>query len=528
MKGLVKCLAFCFIVCLIAAVFAINPFAEEEDKWAFLPFDKELYYGRNQLAKLENGEAMVAAYDAVLFGVQDGEPEILLNEKSSVDDIVLTCSEMDTVFLAHRYDNPQQFWVEGYGYRVYADQTVRSAVISYNAELNTDEAKKEFNDSVDSFIASCNVDSSMSEYEIEKIYHDALVDKLTYIETANCRNVYGAFVEGNAVCEGYAESFQYLLNLSGIQAHGVTGNANGPHEWTLVRIDGKYSYVDVTWDDGGTRRYYGYLNMTEQMLLDEGRVFEERGYPLPECDYTEGHYYNNAGYAGRNFKTTPSVQNAVTQIKHYGEARFFYNGSGSFNFADFKKWAEDNASEIGRLLGLNGFGYSLGGKNREFVLEISGVEKQPLPTHTVLPSLNTVLSDTSFSVTSGESVGNVVKLPSKTEGLYTSEAEAIDVVNNARVSFVSSSGVLGTGSEISIDGENAKIVVMGDVDGDGCVTVFDAMMIKKAYEGQRSEDMFGEGMELNAFAADINSDSVFDLNDARKLLKHVAGSEIIE
>lgn len=59
---------------------------------------------------------------------------------------------------------------------------------------------------------------------------------------------YGTLVERISVCQGYALAYKYLLNQSGIDCLMVTSKAMN-HAWNLIKLDGKYYQVDVTWDD---------------------------------------------------------------------------------------------------------------------------------------------------------------------------------------------------------------------------------------------------------------------------------------
>lgn len=61
-------------------------------------------------------------------------------------------------------------------------------------------------------------------------------------------SAYGALVNQDAVCQGYALAYKLLLNKAGIESGVVTSEAMG-HEWNYIKLDGKYYYVDVTWDD---------------------------------------------------------------------------------------------------------------------------------------------------------------------------------------------------------------------------------------------------------------------------------------
>lgn len=54
----------------------------------------------------------------------------------------------------------------------------------------------------------------------------------------------------NVVCGGYAQAFQYLCGLGGIECHYVKGDIEeGYHAWNIVVIDGVSYYVDVTFCD---------------------------------------------------------------------------------------------------------------------------------------------------------------------------------------------------------------------------------------------------------------------------------------
>lgn len=63
---------------------------------------------------------------------------------------------------------------------------------------------------------------------------------------------YGALVYGTCVCEGYALTFQCFAEALGLDSMVVTGDTAGAHHaWNLVRVDGQWYHVDVTWMDSG-------------------------------------------------------------------------------------------------------------------------------------------------------------------------------------------------------------------------------------------------------------------------------------
>lgn len=80
--------------------------------------------------------------------------------------------------------------------------------------------------------------------------HDALCRAVSYGGTARAYDAMGALVEGQAVCEGYANAYALLCRLSGLRCGILTGEASGqPHAWNLVELPDGAMLVDVTWDD---------------------------------------------------------------------------------------------------------------------------------------------------------------------------------------------------------------------------------------------------------------------------------------
>lgn len=101
--------------------------------------------------------------------------------------------------------------------------------------------------------ALSTVSDSMSDLEKAITLHDYLVLNCAYFtagcsSTVNSYSAYSALVDGAAVCQGYALAYKYLLNKAGIECYMVTSNSMN-HAWNLIKIDGYYYHVDVTWDD---------------------------------------------------------------------------------------------------------------------------------------------------------------------------------------------------------------------------------------------------------------------------------------
>ncbi len=139
---------------------------------------------------------------------------------------------------------------------------------------NYDLEKLQAQRSAVSRIVSEVISSGMSDYDIAKALHDYLVLNCAYDSryyTGDIPSVshtaYGALILGTAVCDGYANAYQALMEAAGVPCQVVTGYARGGHAWNIVQIDGQWYHVDATWDDP-TPDKAGYIRYDYFLLSD--------------------------------------------------------------------------------------------------------------------------------------------------------------------------------------------------------------------------------------------------------------------
>ncbi len=118
--------------------------------------------------------------------------------------------------------------------------------------------KAEFEDRVT--YALSWVDDQMTDAEKAQALHDFLVRCVSYDEAEAqqedggeagdpfSHTAYGALVRGSAVCDGYAMAYRLLLGRAGVEAVVVVSD-DMDHSWNMVRVDGAWYHVDVTYDD---------------------------------------------------------------------------------------------------------------------------------------------------------------------------------------------------------------------------------------------------------------------------------------
>ena len=125
------------------------------------------------------------------------------------------------------------------------------------------------------------IKDGMSDKEKVTAIHDYLIyhadytanGDLTQATQRNC-TVAGLVLDGSAVCSGYANTFYLFCKAAGLDCEYVRGESvpkkdDFGHAWNRVKVDGKWYYVDCTWDDpvGGHKEYKKYF-MSETLWSD--------------------------------------------------------------------------------------------------------------------------------------------------------------------------------------------------------------------------------------------------------------------
>lgn len=136
------------------------------------------------------------------------------------------------------------------------------------------------------------VSEDMSEYEKARTFHDYVVNRAEYAEksvqadgsldySAGEYTPEGVFLNGKAVCSGYAAAYAALLRASGIEAV-VVNSAEMNHDWTMLKLGGDWYHADCTWDDAEGGIIYDYF-------LKSDEEFEALGHYGWTVGMDEGH-----------------------------------------------------------------------------------------------------------------------------------------------------------------------------------------------------------------------------------------------
>lgn len=141
------------------------------------------------------------------------------------------------------------------------------------------------------------------DYQLEKDLASVSSTSPEYDKFYSCRSLYleGAFIDGVAVCNGYAKAMSLLCGIEGIPCYKIKGKSgSGQHAWNKVCAGGAWYVVDPTW---AVKRYpnsnsgyevlrHQYLFMSESTSgnLNGGKHYEQ--YTGLYTGYYAGEDYN--------------------------------------------------------------------------------------------------------------------------------------------------------------------------------------------------------------------------------------------
>lgn len=278
---------------------------------------KECRYGYNTLE--EGHEQTLYEYiDHSVYNIESKKdksgyyPLTLIQNDTSVNDV-----QFMKVLHAYEGDHPQVFWLSTH-FEYFDIGSIRYFQLYSNVAADKcDKMQAQFYLAVQKIVSSIPVGAT--EYERELYLHDYIIKNCSYTDDQlwTRYSPYGSLVQHKAVCEGYSEAFQLLLNCAGIESTVAVGRSDGQaHAWNTAKIGDNWYYLDVTWDDSDMPEqdefnlyYYFnvsgeymkdnghvlaplYKNMTPEQISNEGGEFMEQfNLFLPDCTAVDANYF---------------------------------------------------------------------------------------------------------------------------------------------------------------------------------------------------------------------------------------------
>ena len=210
-----------------------------------------------------------------------------------------------------------------------------------------EEMKNRIDNAVQGIIDRIPVNAD--DWQKMRIVHDELVKMVRYDYTFSIphrHDLYGALVNHDAVCSGYASAFKLIMDRLGIDNRVVSSDRRaddtGGHAWNKVTIDQNDYYIDVTWDDSAYYdKYnnpiieYDYFGLTkEEVETVESHMVDHEGFRVVPSGGYAVNFFEHEGYLASNSSESEIIR-ILSKQKVNGNATYYIRFSNAGDYANF-------------------------------------------------------------------------------------------------------------------------------------------------------------------------------------------------
>ncbi len=268
------------------------------------------YWDETPAVELTDIGSPYKTYFYTLTNIEKHAYNAILTELTNMPERIkipnLSGFELENVFSALLSDNPELFFVN-------RTCTLKQFTFKYDYFvpsylMTADEYKDDIlrlRNKANKIIESLTDKGDQWQTELE--IHDYIITHCKYKLNSDGSDFYvssafGSLVNGYAACEGYSKGAKLLLDMAGIKNALVSGDATNSdgktvkHMWNAVCLNGKWYYLDCTWDDPVTEKNdnipnYSYFNVTTDMISTSHGDFS---YSF-DCTSIEENYHVKTG-----------------------------------------------------------------------------------------------------------------------------------------------------------------------------------------------------------------------------------------
>jgi len=203
---------------------------------------------------------------------------------------------LSEIFFMIRMDDPSIFYADRFSIRFYTDASSVEMIPKYLFKKNKlEEHKKNIDSRLDKLTRPLK---GASDIEKEMFIHDFICKNVKYdkLKKSYSHEVIGPLINGIGVCEGISKTVKLMADRLGL-TNIIALCDNNPdkgikyrHTWNIIKINGRFYNLDVTFDDSLTSDQirYDYFNLNDTYVY---RDHEKPIYKVPACDHMEYNYY---------------------------------------------------------------------------------------------------------------------------------------------------------------------------------------------------------------------------------------------
>ena len=260
----------------------------------------------NEAIEVRDGYNFLGEEEKIIYKIIEENCENFTNEVRTENgyykiEICVANDMMRRLEAFCRNNYPEIFWIRLRPYTIIDNGIEVICLYSLFSRQEIVQNKKELEDKVSEILSQ--IPNGATDCEKATFIHDYICENCKYFEYPKeesdavkwkVQTAYGCLCEGKAVCEGIARAYQLLMNRAGVECRTIYGAANEDclviklskvldsnlnHAWNIIKINGEWRHVDVTWDlpfwyrnfilRGGK---YGYFLLTNKEIQEDHRI----------------------------------------------------------------------------------------------------------------------------------------------------------------------------------------------------------------------------------------------------------------
>ncbi len=200
-----------------------------------------------------------------------------LDAEIDISEFGISPSEIGEMYRGTLYNNPKIYFVDtAYGTYVSRSTGLVTRMVPKYTETDTSviaETLQAIDEATEEIMMY--LDEEMTDFEKILTVHDQMVLDYEYDYSDNPNFNISIMITKTGVCQAYVMAFRHLMDELGIESAFVSSPKEAMnHAWNIVKLDGEWYHIDLTWDDlgenrGQLRHKFALLSDYEIQHLDE-------------------------------------------------------------------------------------------------------------------------------------------------------------------------------------------------------------------------------------------------------------------
>ncbi len=284
-----------FIVVCSVLIMLFSAVGVNAEEFTFDIYKDTLTSDRDEAVLMETGERDKAAFKKKIINAWENmETTIQLYPEIKVDK-----DDIADLYFTLCLENPKYYYVVRSFARTNTLNGYVNKLVNISYTEKSMDAVRETWEKIDAATEEIlfYISPEMTDFEKIVTVHDYMELHYEYnIEDTDQTML--IMLDKRGVCAAYAEAFQHMMNVLGIESTLVTSNEMA-HVWNMVKTDGEWYHADITWDDPVPDQFgrvrHEYMLLSEDAIRKMGHTGFDAPYDADSTLYDDADWRDDNG-----------------------------------------------------------------------------------------------------------------------------------------------------------------------------------------------------------------------------------------